>query len=37
MVFTENGEVKQYMCGSVGFPDIKTPSRFAVYKIAEKN
>jgi hypothetical protein len=31
----ENG-TKQYMCGSVGYPNIKTPTRFAVYKIAEK-
>ena len=35
--FKENGVVKQYMCGSTGFPDIKTPTRFAVYRIAEKN
>ena len=27
---------KQFMCGSVGYPNIKTPSRFAVYKITEK-
>ena len=33
--FNDNGIVKQYMCGSVGFPTIKTPSRFAVYKIVE--
>ena len=33
--FVENNVVKQYMCGSVGFPTIKTPSRFAVYKIVE--
>jgi hypothetical protein len=33
--FVENGKIKQYMCGSVGFPTIKTPSRFAVYKIVE--
>ena len=24
-----------YMCGSVGYPDIKTPARFAVYHIKE--
>ena len=36
MTFNENGTTKQYMCGSVGFPDIKTPPRFAVYKIVEK-
>ena len=33
--FVENGVVKQYMCGSAGYPTIKTPSRFAVYKIVE--
>ena len=27
---------KQYMCGSVGFPNIKTPTRFAVYRIVEQ-
>jgi hypothetical protein len=31
-----NGNVRQYMCGSVGYPNIKTPARFAVYKIVEK-
>jgi len=35
MTFTENGVTKQYMCGSVGFPNIKTPTRFAVYKIID--
>ena len=29
-----SGEI--YMCGSVGYPDIKTPSRFAVYHIKER-
>jgi hypothetical protein len=33
--FNDNGVIKQYMCGSAGFPTIKTPSRFAVYKIVE--
>ena len=27
---------KNFKCGSVGYPTIKTPTRFAVYKIAEK-
>ena len=27
---------EKFMCGSVGFPDIKAPTRFAVYRIAEK-
>ncbi len=30
------GTNKQYMCGSIGYPDIKTPTRFAVYRITEK-
>ena len=30
-----SGNVTQYMCGSTAFPDIKTPSRFSVYKIVE--
>ena len=33
--FVEKGKTKQYMCGSVGYPTIKTPTRFAVYKIVE--
>ena len=33
--FVDNSVVKQYMCGSAGYPTIKTPSRFAVYKIVE--
>jgi len=28
-----NGVTRQYMCGSVGYPTIKTHSRYAVYKI----
>jgi hypothetical protein len=36
MTFKENGVTKQYMCGSVAYPNIKTPPRFAVYKISEK-
>ena len=36
MTFEENGVTKQYMCGSVGYPNIKTPTRFAVYHITEK-
>jgi hypothetical protein len=31
-----DGNVRQYMCGSAGYPNIKTPSRFSVYKIVEK-
>jgi hypothetical protein len=27
---------ENFMCGSVGFPDIKSPTRFAVYLIAER-
>ena len=27
---------KVYMCGSVAYPDIKTPPRYSVYHIAEK-
>ena len=30
------GNSKGFMCGSVGFPDIKSPTRFAVYRIAER-
>jgi len=30
------GDSKGFMCGSVGFPDIKSPTRFAVYRIAER-
>jgi hypothetical protein len=37
LTFKESGIEKNYMCGSVGFPDIKTPPRFAVYRIIEKN
>jgi hypothetical protein len=37
LTFEENGVTKQYMCGSFGYPDIKTPTRFAVYKIIEKD
>jgi hypothetical protein len=37
MTFTENGVTKQYMCGSVAYPNIRTPPRFAVYKITERN
>jgi hypothetical protein len=36
LTFTDNGVKKQYMCGSFAYPNIKTPSRFAVYHIAEK-
>jgi hypothetical protein len=36
MTFDDNGVEKQYMCGSVGFPTIKTQPRFSVYKITEK-
>jgi len=32
--FTDsNGVVRQYMCGSVNYPTIKTPERYAIYKI----
>jgi hypothetical protein len=34
--FIENGVEKQYMCGSITFPTIKTPPRYAVYQIYEK-
>ena len=36
MTFDDKGVTKQYMCGSVGYPDIKTSPRFAVYRITEK-
>ncbi len=36
ITFDEKGEIKQYMCGSVGFPNIKSPVQFAVYRISEK-
>ena len=29
------GNIRQYMCGSIAYPNIKTPSRYAVYKIVE--
>ena len=28
-----DGTIRQYMCGSIGYPTIKTPPRYAVYKI----
>ena len=32
--FTDSsGVVRQYMCGSVNYPTLKTPERYAVYKI----
>jgi hypothetical protein len=31
----ENGIKRHYMCGSVGYPNIKTPTRFAVYELIE--
>jgi hypothetical protein len=38
--FSKDGKLsvngKKYMCGSVGYPDIKTPTRYAVYKILER-
>ena len=35
--FTDsNGEQRQYMCGSVAYPGIKTPHRYSVYHIAER-
>jgi hypothetical protein len=37
MIFDDSGVTKQYMCGSVAYPDIKTPPRFAVYRIVEKS
>jgi len=37
LTFNDSGVEKHYMCGSTGFPDIKTPTRFAVYRIVEKN
>jgi hypothetical protein len=33
LVYDDNGIKRHYMCGSVGFPDIKTPTRFAVYQL----
>uniref|UniRef100_A0A6C0B0N7 Uncharacterized protein n=1 Tax=viral metagenome TaxID=1070528 RepID=A0A6C0B0N7_9ZZZZ len=36
MTFDDNGVTRQYMCGSVAYPDIKSPTRFAVYRIVEK-
>ena len=30
-----NGKIRQYMCGSISYPTIKTPPRYAVYKITE--
>lgn len=36
ITFDESGTIKQYMCGSVGFPNIKSPVQFAIYRIAEK-
>jgi len=36
VTFDHAGSKKQYMCGSVGFPNIKIPTRFAVYRIVEK-
>lgn len=36
LTFNEKGVTKQYMCGSVAFPDIKTPPRFSVYRITEQ-
>lgn len=32
-----NGIKREYMCGSKNFPTIKTPTRYAVYKITEVN
>jgi hypothetical protein len=34
--FIENGVQKQYMCGSITYPTIKTPPRYSVYQIFEK-
>jgi len=31
-----DGVTKQYMCGSVAFPSIKTPARYSVYQLIEK-
>ena len=36
MTFKDSkGDIRQYMCGSVAYPNIKTPPRYAVYKIVE--
>jgi hypothetical protein len=35
-IFVENDIEKQYMCGSITFPTIKTPPRYAIYQIYEK-
>lgn len=32
-----NGIKREYMCGSKNYPTIKTPTRYAVYKIVELN
>jgi len=36
ITFKEGDVTKQYMCGSVVYPTIKTPPRYAVYEIFEK-
>jgi hypothetical protein len=33
LVYDDNGTKRHYMCGSFGFPEIKTPARFAVYQL----
>ena len=31
----DKGEKRQYMCGSIGYPNIKSDSKYSVYKIIE--
>ena len=33
----QDGSISQYMCGSVAYPTIKTPPRYAIYKIVEED
>lgn len=35
--FNKDGKEYQYMCGSIAYPSIKTPPRYAVYQIVELN
>jgi hypothetical protein len=37
LITDSSGNVNQYMCGSVTYPDIKTPPRYSVYRIVEIN
>jgi hypothetical protein len=33
LIYDDNGTKRHYMCGSVAYPEIKTPARFAVYQL----